>query len=60
MKFLKATNYKDTPNEEQERTEAKKIVTESLKKCQKHKFPAVETLFDDVYDKLPPHLIEQR
>lgn len=59
-KFLKSVNEKDTPNEEVEREKARKEVTESLHRCQVHKFPSVESMFEDVYDKLPQHLIEQR
>ncbi len=59
-KFLKSQQYKNLVNESEYRNEVKNQVVESLKKCQKHKFPPVDTLFDDVYDKLPAHLLEQR
>jgi len=36
------------------------VVTTALHECQRHKFPSVLSLFDDVYDKLPAHLQEQR
>lgn len=59
-KFLKNINYSQLINEEAERDSAKKIVTEALHKCQKHKFPTISSMFDDVYDKLPKHLEEQK
>lgn len=59
-KFLEKIGHKEIPNEEKERADARKIVTETLHACQKHKFPSVLSLFDDVYDKLPEHLKEQR
>jgi 2-oxoisovalerate dehydrogenase E1 component alpha subunit len=54
--FLEKVGYKDVPNEEKERAEARKSVTSALHECQKHKLPSVLSLFDDVYDKLPVHL----
>ena len=59
-KFLHSISFKDIPKEEEERTAARKSVTEALHKCQGYKFPSVLSLFDDVYDKLPAHLVEQR
>jgi 2-oxoisovalerate dehydrogenase E1 component alpha subunit len=58
--FLQKTGAKDVPSEEKERASARKLVTETLHQSQKHKFPSVLSLFDDVYDKLPVHLQEQR
>lgn len=53
-------DYKDIPNESEIRATAGSEIKDSLRKCMKYKFPPVETLFDDVYDKLPVHLVEQR
>jgi len=58
--FLTKAGVKDMPNEESERATTRKAVTETLHKCYKHKFPSVLSLFDDVYDKLPLHLQEQK
>lgn len=59
-KFLQSVNHSDIPDEETERTNARKLVTEALHRCQKYKYPSVLSLFDDVYDKLPKHLADQR
>jgi 2-oxoisovalerate dehydrogenase E1 component alpha subunit len=59
-KFLKNVNYSDIPDEAAERAATRKIVTETLHKCYKHKYPSVLSVFDDVYDKLPSHLEEQK
>ncbi len=59
-KFLKGANCADTPDEETTRKAVRKEITEALHKCQTLRFPAVESLFDDVYDQLPAHLVEQR
>lgn len=58
--FLQKQGYADVPDQEKERGEARKLITETLHNCQKHKFPSVLSLFDDVYDQLPKHLQEQR
>lgn len=42
------------------RAETRKEVTTALHKCYKHKYPSILSLFEDVYDKLPSHLEEQR
>lgn len=55
--FLESVKYKEAPNVEKEREATRKVVTESLHRCQKHKLPSIESLFDDVYDKLPAHLL---
>lgn len=52
--------HADIPNEEAVRSEAGQQVKDALRKCMKTKFSPVETLFDDVYDRLPAHLVEQR
>ncbi len=59
-KFLKSQQYKDLVKEPEYRNEVRNEVVESLKRCQKHPLPGIDTMFDDVYDKLPAHLIEQR
>jgi 2-oxoisovalerate dehydrogenase E1 component alpha subunit len=59
-KFLKSQQYKDLVKESEYRNEVRNEVVESLKRCQKHPLPAIDTMFDDVYDKLPAHLLEQR
>lgn len=59
-KFFEQINFRNAPNEKEEREQANKTVVEALHRCQKHKFPTIDSLFDDVYDKLPAHLIEQR
>ena len=59
-KFLKSQEYKKLVNESEYRSEVRNEVVESLKRCQKHPLPAIDTMFDDVYDKLPAHLMEQR
>ncbi len=53
---MKNIGHKDIPNEEVERAETRKVITEALHKCYKHKYPSVLSVFDDVYDKLPVHL----
>ena len=45
---------------EQERNNARDIITKTLRKCYETKYPSILSLFDDVYDKLPVHLQEQR
>lgn len=60
LKFLKQVEYKNIPNEKELREKANKEVIQSLHRCQKHKFPSVEGMFDDVYDKLNVNLVEQR
>lgn len=35
-------------------------MTDTLHKSYKHKYPSVLSVFDDVYDKLPAHLEEQK
>ena len=42
------------------RSQAGTEIKDALRKCMKEKFPPIDTLFDDVYDKLPAHLLEQR
>lgn len=59
-KFLNSINCSDVPNEEAERNNTREIITQALHKSYKHKYPSVLSLFDDVYDKLPAHLLEQR
>ena len=59
-KFLQGIGHKDLPNETEVRNQASTEIKDALKKCMKAKFPSVETLFDDVYDKLPANLLEQR
>lgn len=59
-RFLSSINCSEIPNEEQERENARDIITKTLHKCYKIKYPSVLSLFDDVYDKLPVHLQEQR
>ena len=58
-KFLKGVGQA-VPDEAAERTAVRKQVTETLHKCYKHKYPSMLSLFDDVYDKLPQHLVEQK
>ena len=58
-KFLEKQGHKEV-EEEKERRETRQLVTETLHRCQKHKFPSVLSLFDDVYDRLPAHLQEQK
>jgi len=41
-------------------TDAKKQVIEAMKNAENEKKPHIDYLFSDVYDELPPHLIEQR
>ena len=59
-KFLTGVGCKEVPDENAERASVRKHITEALHKCYKHKFPSMLSLFDDVYDKLPAHLLEQR
>ena len=59
-KFLQGIKHSDVPDENDTRKAARKDITDTLHKCQKIKFPAMESLFEDVYDKLPVHLQEQR
>jgi len=42
------------------RTDAKNAVRDALKNAVGVEFPPVDSLFEDVYEKLPPNLIEQR
>ena len=60
IRFLKEVDCKNIPSEKEEREKANKEVIQSLHKCQKHKFPQVDGMFEDVYDKLTPNLLEQR
>ena len=60
VKFLSNIGYKDIPDEAAERSAVRKQITEALHKSYKHKFPSMLSLFDDVYDKLPQHLQEQK
>ena len=59
-KFLINEKHNNIVNETEYRAEVRKLVTDSLKRCQKHKMPSIDDLFEDVYDKLPAHLVEQR
>lgn len=59
-KFLHNIKHSNVPDEAETRKAARKDITDTLHKCQKIKFPAMESLFEDVYDKLPRHLEEQR
>jgi len=59
-RFLTNINCSEIPNEEQERNNARDIITKTLRKCYETKYPSILSLFDDVYDKLPVHLQEQR
>lgn len=42
------------------REEARVIVREALKQAMEHRKPPIDDLFTDVYEKLPPNLVEQR
>lgn len=42
------------------RLDAKNAVRDALKNATKEKFPEVDSLFEDVYDEVPAHLLEQR
>ena len=59
-KFLKVIKHDSIPEEKEERAKARKEIVESLHRCQTHKFPSALSLFDDVYDKLPQNLLDQR
>jgi 2-oxoisovalerate dehydrogenase E1 component alpha subunit len=55
-KFLNNAGVQGVPDEQYERTEVRKEITDALRKCYKHKNPTILSMFDDVYDKLPVHL----
>ena len=59
-KFLKNIKHDNVPEEKAERAKARKEVVDALHRSEKHKFPSALSLFDDVYDKLPRNLIDQR
>lgn len=59
-KFLLNIKHEDIPNEQIEREKARKSITDTLHKCEKVKLPSVLSMFDDVYDRLPVHLQEQK
>lgn len=42
------------------RNEAKNLVRDALKNATGELLPEVDSLFEDVYDKIPNHLLEQR
>lgn len=42
------------------RASAKKAVRDSLKKASGERMPPIDELFKDVYEELPPHLLEQQ
>jgi 2-oxoisovalerate dehydrogenase E1 component alpha subunit len=50
-------------NEEEDKTwklKARNDVLEALKRAEAEKKPPIEELFSDVYDEIPPHLLEQK
>ena len=49
--------------EEEEKSllkETRKEVLDALKRAENEKKPSINELFEDVYDKLTPHLVEQK
>eukprot|EP01114_Cavostelium_apophysatum_P003031 TRINITY_DN1274_c0_g1_i1.p1 TRINITY_DN1274_c0_g1~~TRINITY_DN1274_c0_g1_i1.p1 ORF type:complete len:448 (+),score=86.68 TRINITY_DN1274_c0_g1_i1:98-1441(+) len=58
--FLLAKNWWSEEEEKQLTTKAKQDVLDALKRAEHQKKPALSELWADVYDKLPPNLVEQK
>ncbi|KAI8575404.1 hypothetical protein K450DRAFT_262071 [Umbelopsis ramanniana AG] len=59
-KWLELKEWWTKEEEDQYRKEARKGIMKSFLAAEKRKKPSVEELFTDVYDELPPNLVEQR
>jgi 2-oxoisovalerate dehydrogenase E1 component alpha subunit len=59
-KWLELKEWWSKEEEDQYRKEARKVIMKSFLAAEKRKKPSVEELFTDVYDELPPNLVEQR
>ncbi|KAF9168136.1 hypothetical protein DFQ26_001313 [Actinomortierella ambigua] len=59
-KWLEAKGWWDESKENVHKTEMRKAVLKSFAAAEKRKKPAVSELFNDVYDKLTPQLLEQK
>lgn len=59
-KWLELKEWWSKEEEDQYRKEARKGVMKCFLAAEKRKKPSVEDLFTDVYDELPPNLVEQR
>ncbi|KIO18952.1 hypothetical protein M407DRAFT_153529 [Tulasnella calospora MUT 4182] len=59
-KFLESKGWWTAEDEDVVRAQQKKAVFAAFQKAEKLKKPALDNLFNDVYDKLPWNLIEQK
>ncbi|KAG2185137.1 hypothetical protein INT44_001927 [Umbelopsis vinacea] len=59
-KWLELKEWWTKEEEDNYRKEARKGIMKSFLAAEKRKKPSVEELFTDVYDELPPNLVEQR
>lgn len=58
-KYMKKNGLYDEERTKKLRADAKKSVRDSLKAASNMRLPAIDELFNDVYEELPSHLIEQ-
>lgn len=58
-KYMKKAGLYDEERTKKLRADAKKSVRDSLKAASNMRLPAIDELFNDVYEELPSHLIEQ-
>lgn len=58
-KYMKKVGLYDEERTKKLRADAKKSVRDSLKAASNMRLPAIDELFNDVYEELPSHLIEQ-
>ncbi|KAI8099766.1 thiamine diphosphate-binding protein [Halteromyces radiatus] len=58
--YMTRQGYWSQEQDDAWRTMIKKEVMDTFRACEKKKKPALDELFTDVYDELPPNLIKQR
>jgi 2-oxoisovalerate dehydrogenase E1 component alpha subunit len=59
-KWLELKEWWSKEEEDHYRKDARKVIMKSFLTAEKRKKPSVDELFTDVYDELPPNLVEQR
>ncbi|KAI9304380.1 thiamine diphosphate-binding protein [Cunninghamella echinulata] len=59
-RYLEKKNYWSQQQEDDLQAKVKQQVMDAFKKAEFRKKPKVDELFNDVYDELPPHLIQQK
>lgn len=59
-RYMEVQGYWTQEQETELKAHTKKEVMDTFKRSEKKKKPAVEEMFTDVYDELPPNLVKQR